>query len=283
MDETTANGGANAATDLTTPLTQNEYVRELFAILESNGKDTSGLSAMLGKEQEMQNTLAALVSWKKQAEKQLDAISEIQNHPMKSALKNIIKTLEVKIEKLKEQLTELRSGIITGCKNAVAAFKGKGIAALDKLASFFHIKGVLKAIDRTANESVAQCNSNIQRIDVFSREYHSAGRAVKNMARMFIGKEPIDAQKEAGRLARAVSAPFKIERAAMLKISGLAVAMTKSLEQLENTAAAKRDAPVREKKPKLLEELRDAKQLVEQRKLEMPVPERVKAKGAVEV
>ena len=283
MDETTANGGANAATDLTTSLTQNEYVQELFAILESNGKDTSGLSAMLGKEQEMQNTLAALMSWKKQAEKQLDAISEIQNHPMKSALKNVIKTLEVKIEKLKEQLTELRSGIITGCKNAVAAFKEKGIAALDKLASFFHIKGVLKAIDRTVNESVAQCNSSIQRIDVFSREYHSAGRAVKNMARMFIGKEPIDAQKEAGRLARAVSAPFKIERAAMLKISGLAVAMTKSLEQLENTAAAKRDNPVREKKPKLLEELRDSKQLVEQRKLEMPVPERVKSKGAVEV
>jgi chaperonin cofactor prefoldin len=130
MDETTVNGSANAATDLTAPLTQNDYVQELFAILESNGK-----------EQEMQNTLTALVSWKKQAGKQLDAISEIQNHPMKFALKNVIKTLEVKIEKIKEQLAELRSSIIAVCKNAVAAFKEKGVAALDKLASFGRVKG----------------------------------------------------------------------------------------------------------------------------------------------
>jgi hypothetical protein len=119
--------------------------------------------------------------------------------------------------------------------------------------------GVLKAIDRTANESVALCNSSVQKIYVFSCEYHSAGRAVKNMACMFVGKKPIDAQKDAGRLARTASAPFKIKRTAMLKISVPAVAMTKSLEQLENTAAAKRDEPARKKKPKLFEELRDAK------------------------
>jgi hypothetical protein len=101
---------------------------------------------------------------------------------------------------------------------------------------------------------------------------------------MFIGKDPIDAKKEAGIFAKTFAAPYKVVKALMLQISKSAKSMAAGLEQLETKAADSREHRAREKQPQsLLGEVREAQALVEQRKREMPVLERVKAKGAVEV
>ena len=51
MDETsTSNNSTSAST-----LSQNEYVQELYSILQDNGRDTSGLSALIGHVSEMEN------------------------------------------------------------------------------------------------------------------------------------------------------------------------------------------------------------------------------------
>jgi hypothetical protein len=191
---------------------------------------------------------------------------------------------------MKERINDLKNGIIEGCKNAVAAFKEKGISALDKLASFFHIKSGLNSLDKSAAETAQSCDKSVNRINEFSNQYHEAGRAIKNMARMLIGKEPIDAKKEAGILSKALAAPYKAEKALMLQISKSAKGMAEKLEQLETKANDSREHShgtvprARESKPEsLLGEIREAQQLVDQRKREMPVPERTKALGAVEV
>jgi Mg2+ and Co2+ transporter CorA len=215
---------------------------------------------------------------------QLAEMKEIQSHPVKTALQSAIKNLELKVAEIKVQLTELKNNIIEGCKNAVNAFKEKGISALDKLASFFKIKTGLTALDRSATENAQSCDKSVARINEFSKQYHEAGRAIKNMARMIIGKEPIDAKKEAGVLAKIISAPYRAVKALMLQISKSANAMTERLETLETRAADSREHRARETKPEsLLGEVREAQQLVEQRKREIPVPERTKTLGAVEV
>jgi uncharacterized protein YukE len=264
-------------------LAQNEYVQELFSILQDNNRDTTGLSALIGHVSEMENFVTRAEQKIADMKSQLSEMKEVQNHPVKTALTNAIKTLESKVAQVKEQLSELKHNIIEGCKNAVAAFKEKGISALDKLASFFHIKSGLKALGKSAEQSVAQCDKSVARINEFANQYHTAGRAVKNIGRMFVGKDPIDAKKEAGILAKSVAAPYKAEKALMVQISKSANAMITKLEQLETTVADRREQRVREKKPTLLDEVRDAQLLVDQRKLEMPTPERVKVKGAAEI
>ena len=104
------------------------------------------------------------------------------------------------------------------------------------------------------------------------------------MGRMLSGKEPLPTQSEARRLEKAATAPYRAEKAINLKISELATAAINKLEQLETTVADKRENRVRDKQPQtLLGEIREAQQLVEQRKLELPAPERVKVKGAAEI
>jgi len=281
MDENTV---TNTSVARDAPLEQNEYVQELFSILRDNGRETTGLAALLGHVSEMENFVKRAEDKIAEMKSQLSEMKEVQNHPVKTALQRAIKTLENTVDVMKERINDLKAGIIDGCKNAVAAFKEKGVSALDKLASFFHIKSSLKSLEKSANETAQSCEKSVTRINEFSNQYHEAGRAIKNMARMFVGKDPVDAKKEAGILAKTFAAPYKAEKALMVQISKSANAMVIRLEQLETSVTDNRENRVREKQPQtLLDEVREAQQLVEQRKLELPVPERMKVKGAVEI
>lgn len=264
-----------------TPLAENQYVKELFSILQDNGRDSSGLSALLGHVGEMENFVKRAEDRIAEMKSQLADMKEVQNHPVKTALQNAIKTLENKVAAVKEQLAELKTNIVEGCKNAVAAFKEKGITALDKLASFFKIRSNLEACKKQNEAAIRVDVKAIAKIEAFSVEYHTAGRALKNMARMAVGKQPIDTKKEAGKLAKAISAPYRAEKSILIKLNGSLKKAIAQLDQLEATAKkqAKRAA---DKKPSMLEKLDANKERVEREKRELPTPERTKAQ-AVEV
>jgi len=267
-----------------TPLLDNQYVKELFSLLQDNGRDTTGLSAIIGHVSEMENFVKRAEDKISEMKSQLSEMKEAQNHPVKTALQKAIKTLENTVAVMKERISDLITGIIEGCKNAVTTFKEKGVAALENLASFFHVKGLFKALDKNAQDTIAVCDKSIAHTKEYYSQFYTATRAIRNMGRMLSGKEPLPTQSEARRLEKAATAPYRAEKAVNLKISELANAAIKRLEQLETTVADKRENRVREKQPQtLLGEIREAQQLVEQRKLELPAPERVKVKGAMEV
>ena len=262
----------------TAPLMENEYVKELFKILGDNGRDATGLAALI-------NHVNSLEDFVKQAEgkitdmkAQLDTMKEIQNHPIKTALQKTIKALETKVAEIKVQIAELRSDIIEGCKNAVAAFKDRGIEALDKLASFFHIKTGLRSMSNNIDHSIKLDDKAISKIAAFSKEYHQTGRHIKNMGRVLTGKEPIDVVKESGLLAKAVGAPYKADRKILVGMKKTVDKMVVKLDQLEQAAAMRREA--RAEKPSLKVKLDENKELIRKLELGKPVPVRApKAQG----
>jgi hypothetical protein len=265
-------------------LAKNEYVSQLFSILQDNGRDISGLSALIGHVSEMENFVKRAEDKISDMKSQLTEMKEAQGHPVRTALQNAIKLLENKIAEVRERLGELKNNITEGCKNAVAAFKEKGISALDKLASFFHIKSGLRAMDKNVTQSIAVCDKAIAHIDSFSQEYHNAGRAVKNMARVLVGKEPLDAKKETGKLAKAVAAPYKAERTVMLGLQKAINAAVNKLEQLETAVDTRQTERALEKnslenKPSILGELEANLLMLAEQNREMITPERVKTKG----
>jgi hypothetical protein len=266
----------------TTPATggslmDNEHVKELFSILQENGKDATGLTALISHVAGMEDFVVQAESKIANMKSQLDEMKEIQNHPVKHALQKAITTLETKVAEIKAQIVELKTNIVEGCKNAVAAFKEKGAAALDKLASFFNIKGGLQAIKNDVVKAADSCDRTCAKIDSFAKQYHTAGRAIKNMARMVIGKEPIDAVKESGKLAKAMSAPYKIEKACMVGIRKQCDKMIAALNNLEKGVEANRgERSDKAKKPTMMERLEAKKNEIKEREREAPVPDRTK-------
>ena len=278
---TNPSGGAGTV-PADAPLAENEHVKELLGILRDNGKDASGLTALISHVGEMESFVKLAENRIAEMKAQLDTMKEVQDHPIKHALQNAIKTLEAKVAEIKAQISELKTSIAEGCKNAVSAFKEKGAAALDRLASFFNIKSRLQSIGKNIDASIRTDDQAIAKIETFSKEYHTAGRHLKNMGRVLTGKPPIDAVREAGRLARAVSAPYRADRAIQLKMKGAVVAMIGSIERLEQKTAARREekaAAPPEKKPSLSEKLKAHKERIREKDLERALPERAKAKG----
>jgi len=266
-----------------TPLSENQYVKELFSILQNNGRETSGLAALLGHVSEMENFVKRAEDTISTMKSQLAEMKEVQNHPVKTALQSAIKTLENKVAEVKERLSELKSNIAEGCKSAVQAFKEKGITALDKLASFFHIKSGLQSWKNDIDATIRTDDKAVAKIEAFASEYHTAGRAIKNMARVAVGRPPIDAKKEAGKLAKTLAAPYKAQKNILTKLKGAIDNAIASLDGLETKAAARQEHRQVEraaaKKPSLLGQLQENLALVEQMKRDAPVLDRAKAKG----
>ena len=265
------------------PLMANEYVQELFTVLQDNGRDTTGLAALLGHVSEMENFVKRAEDKIADMKSQLADMKEVQNHPVKTALQTAIKNLEQKVADIKERLGVLKNNIVEGCKSAVAAFKEKGAAALDKLASFFKVKSALHNIGAKIDGAISANDNAINKINSFAAEYHSAGKAIRNMARVAIGKQPIDAKKEAGKLAKAMSAPYKAQKAALTGLRKSIGKTVESLDGLEARTAVNREHRQVEraaaKKPSLMGRLQDNLALVEQSKREHRVQERTASKG----
>jgi hypothetical protein len=289
MNETPNTASESAATPqssepaqapVNAPLAENPYVQNLFAILNDNGKDTKGLAALIGHVSEMESFVKRAEDKIADMKSQLAEMKEAQGHPVRTALQSAIKALETKVAEVKERISEIKTAIADGAKSAVAAFKENGAAALNNAAKFFHIKGALKAVAGSAHESAAICDRVIADIRQFSAEYHRTGRHLKNMGRILTGKPPIDAAKEAGKLAAAVSAPYKAHKSILLNIGGLAGAAANKLDRLDAAMEAKQARRVIEKKPSVLDELNaNVKMLAEQDRART-APDRAKVKEA---
>jgi hypothetical protein len=259
-------------------LEKNEYVSQLFSILQDNGRDTSGLSALIGHVSEMENFVKRAEDKISDMKSQLAEMKEVQNHPVKTALRNAIRSLETKVAEVRTQLAELKTNIIEGCKSAVEAFKDRGISALNNLASFFGVKKGLQGWKKDIDGIIKADDKAVARIEAFAAEYHSGTNALKNMGRIIIGREPIDAKKEAGKLAKTLSVPYKAQKTAM---TGLRKSLDKAiakLEQLESTAVKQRKREG-DGRPTIAERIANGKERAEQRQLDRPTPERAKTAG----
>jgi SMC interacting uncharacterized protein involved in chromosome segregation len=251
----------------------------LFSLLHEYGRDAGGLSALLDHVGEMEEFVKRAEDRIADMKIQLDSISEIQNHPLKAALQKAIRALESTVREVKQQIVTLKDNIVEGCKNAVAAFRDRGVTALDNLAAFFHVKEGLQAMKNSIVADMSVCDKSLAHIASFAREYHAAGQAIKNMARVAVGKQPIDRKKEAGRIARAVSAPYKAHKAILSKMKVATDKTIGKLTLLENTALEKKEERQLARKSSLLEKLDVNKKRVAREQRERQVPERAVTQG----
>lgn len=196
-----------------TPILENEAVKELLALLKENqAQGVKELAAAIGQVAEMEKQLAEAVGELKTMREDL---AQMQNHPLKAVLQKSIITLQDHILALRDNLAELKAGVIEGCKQALADFKVRGVAALDNAARFFHIKSGLETMRDNLGQSISIDEKAISKIEAFSAEYHETGRHLKNMGRALTGKEAIQEAKEAGKLAKTIEVPYKAELACL--------------------------------------------------------------------
>jgi serine protease Do len=102
-----------------------------------------------------------------------------------------------------------------------------------------NFKGEVIGINAAKNNAKA-----IENIESMSKEYHKAGRHIKNIGRVMTGKEPISDVKPVGKAAKAMEAPLKAVRACNLAMRNAAQNAAKNLSGLEK--AADHPKPIKE-------------------------------------
>ena len=237
------------------PIIDNEYVKELLAILrENNAPSTKDFLAVLQQVGTMEKQLDAAVKELSIMRQELKEAQE-QNHPVKTALQKAVIVMQGQVLDLRERISELKQTIIDGCKNAISEFKEKGISALDNVARFFKIRPILETMRENLNKGIKFNEATISNIEYVSTEYHEAGLHIKNMARAMAGKETIQEAKAMGKLAQALKAPSKASLACLSAMKKSAEKALGAMTQLEERAA--------EKKPSIREAIETHKKQTE--------------------
>ena len=239
-----------------TPLEQNNHVMELLSLMQENGRDTSGIVALLDHVKGMEDFVRQADETLVQMKQQLADMQEAQNHPVRAALQNAIRFLENSINEVREQLADLKLAIVVGCQSAVEAVREKGITALDNLASFFRLDGAMEAISKAMGRVNDNCGHTLWRIESFGLELNNAGQALQNAGRALAGKEVFYEEQRSGMLAAVMKAPYSAMAAIAGSVLKAVDGMRESLGRMSDRAEA-----VREAKPRsLAEQLAAAKE-----------------------
>ena len=255
------------------PLMENEYVRELLSILRNNDPPSkNGLLAVLNQVTAMEKQLEAAVKELAAMRRDL-AEAERRNHPIKNALQKAVIVVQNNVLELRDKLATLKQAVIDGCKNAVAAFKEKGIAAFDNIARFFKVRPILEAMHTGANRAAQSADKAIANIEAVSAKYHEAGRRVKNAGRALAGKEAVQEARPNGKVSRTFTAPFRAAFACFTGIGNHAAVAVRNLKGLEEQAAAR--------KPPIRQTMREYNEKIAREGLD--APSRKKARAAPEL
>ncbi len=248
------------------PILENEHVKELLAILRDNNfPSTKDFLSVLNQVGAMEKQLDAAVKELSTMRQELRTAQE-QNHPVKTALQKAVIVMQGQVLDLRERLAELKQNIIDGCRNTVTAFKESGISALDNVSRFFKVRPTLEAMRDMLTKDIQYDDKAIAKIEAISTEYHQAGRHLKNMGRVMLGREAAQEVKRPGKLAAVISAPFHAERSHFSSIKSHVEKSLKTLARLEERAA--------EKKPSIREALATHNEKIAQAQKDTPTTER---------
>ncbi len=249
----------------TAPVLENEHVQELLTILrENNAPSTQDFLAVINQIGTMERQLDAAVQELAAMRRELNVAWE-QAHPVKTALQNAVKTLDKNTVTLRERLDAVKRNVIEGCKNAVSAFREKGVSTLDNITRFFKVRPILESMRGSINRSISLEDRMISTIEAVSTEYHQAGKHLRNMARAMTGQDAVHDVKPVSKLAKAMEAPLKANRACF-------AAMKKSVETtLSRIAVLERAA---ERKPSIQKTMQSLNEQIAQGKKDAPTVDR---------
>ena len=215
------------------PLAGNKDVVELFSILrEHSSPSLADFQELLKQVGTMEQQLEAAVRELTAMRRDL-AEMERRRHPAVNAMRKAVTFVQAQVLELREKLSALIQAIVDGCKNAVAAFRQKGIAALDTVTRFFRVRPMLEAVQAQAAHAAEGADRAVERIEAVSRKYHEAGRHLKNAGRTLTGKETVQEIKPPGKAAKTAAAPFRATRACFRSIEKNAASAMGRLGRLE--------------------------------------------------
>ena len=216
-------------------LTKEKNLMELLDLLRKNNMQEAAnnifeMAAYVDvMEKKMDSVLEELVTVKDQLHKMEEREAE---KGLKQTIKRAVNKLEQDCKAMKEKLFEVKTEIKAKAGEIVTVAKQKGKAALNKVAEFLGIKKKLEGIRQNVQESIADVDKSIGKIDAFGRGMREAGQKIANTFRTFADKPEKEYGEKKFSKTELIKKPFQAKRKLLSGILNCADAAIQKTEQL---------------------------------------------------
>ena len=216
-------------------LTKEKNLMELLDLLRKNNMKEAAnsifeMAAYVDvMEKKMDSVLEELVTVKDQLHKMEEREAE---KGLKQTLKRAVNKLEQDCNAMKEKLFEVKAEIKAKAGGIVTAAKQKGKAALNKVAEFLGIKKKLEGIRQNVQESIADVDKCIGKIDAFGTGMREAGQKIANTFRTFADKPEKEYGEKKFSKTELIKKPFQAKRKLLSGILNCADAAIEKTERL---------------------------------------------------
>ena len=216
-------------------LTKEKNLMELLDLLRKNNMKEAAnsifeMAAYVDvMEKKMDSVLDELTTVKNQLHKMEEREAE---KGLKQSLKRAVNKLEQDCKAMKEKLFEVKAEIKAKAGEIVTAAKQKGKAALNRVAEFLGIKKKLEGIRQNVQESIADVDKSIGKIDAFGTGMREAGQKIANTFRTFADKLEKEYGEKKFSKTELIKKPFQAKRKLLSGILNCADAAIEKTEQL---------------------------------------------------
>lgn len=216
-------------------LTKEKNLMELLDLLRKNNMKEAAnsifeMAAYVDvMEKKMDSVLEELVTVKDQLHKMEEREAE---KGLKQSLKRAVNKLEQDCKAMKEKLFEVKAEIKAKAGEIVTAAKQKGKAALNRVAEFLGIKKKLEGIRQNVQESIADVDKSIGKMDAFGMGMREAGQKIANTFRTFADKPEKEYGEKKFSKTELIKKPFQAKRKLLSGILNCADAAIEKTEQL---------------------------------------------------
>lgn len=218
-------------------LTEEQNIMKLVELLRKNNMKEAAnsifeMAAYVDvMEKKMDSVLQELVTVKDQLHKMEEREAE---KGLKQSLKRAVNKLEQDCKAMKEKLFEVKTEIKAKAGEIVTAVKQKGKAALNKVSEFLGIKKKLENIRQNVQESIADVDKSIGKIDAFGKGMREAGQKIANTFRTFADKPEKEYGEKKFSKTELIKKPFQAKRKLL---SGILNCADAAIEKTERLAA----------------------------------------------
>ena len=216
-------------------LTKEKNLMELLDLLRKNNMKEAAnsifeMAAYVDvMEKKMDSVLEELTTVKNQLHKMEEREAE---KGLKQSLKRAVNKLEQDCKAMKEKLFEVKAEIKAKAGEIVTAAKQKGKAALNRVAEFLGIKKKLEGIRQNVQESIADVDKSIGKIDAFGKGMREAGQKIANTFRTFADKPEKEYGEKKFSKTELIKKPFQAKRKLLSGILNCADAAIEKTERL---------------------------------------------------
>ena len=216
-------------------LTKEKNLMELLDLLRKNNMKEAAnsifeMAAYVDvMEKKMDSVLDELTTVKNQLHKMEEREAE---KGLRQSLKRAVNKLEQDCKAMKEKLLEVKAEIKAKAGEIVTAAKQKGKAALNRVAEFLGIKKKLEGIRQNVQESIADVDKSIGKIDTFGTGMREAGQKIANTFRTFADKQEKEYGEKKFSKTELIKKPFQAKRKLLSGILNCADAAIEKTGQL---------------------------------------------------